>query len=247
MTPAVAQEEDGAQLYQDHCASCHQPDGSGVPGAFPPLAGNPNVTDPSYVADVIQNGLSGPIDVLGETYDASMPAITSLSPAQIEAVSAYVVNLAGQGEAPATTVPSGPIEGDAVHGELLFIGSERLSAGGAACVSCHAAGSYSQGGAGLGPDLTAVAARLGGAGGLTAWLADPPSVTMQPVFADRPLSDSEIADLTAYFTGLEGDTAAGTDWFIVLGLGGLLVLVGVTALFARRSRQSYVDRLRSKT
>src|SRR5699024_9356261 len=30
----------GEKLYQTHCAACHQGDGSGLPGAFPPLAGN---------------------------------------------------------------------------------------------------------------------------------------------------------------------------------------------------------------
>ncbi|HEY8510344.1 MAG TPA: cbb3-type cytochrome c oxidase subunit II [Cyclobacteriaceae bacterium] len=36
---------DGAALFQANCAVCHQPDGRGLPGAFPPLAGSPIVTD----------------------------------------------------------------------------------------------------------------------------------------------------------------------------------------------------------
>ena len=34
----------GATLYADHCASCHGEQGEGVPGAYPPLAGNRAVT-----------------------------------------------------------------------------------------------------------------------------------------------------------------------------------------------------------
>src|SRR5690606_28014953 len=31
---------DGAQVFQSICAACHQPDGQGLPGAFPPLVGH---------------------------------------------------------------------------------------------------------------------------------------------------------------------------------------------------------------
>lgn len=35
---------DGASLFTANCASCHQANGEGVPGAFPPLKGSPVVT-----------------------------------------------------------------------------------------------------------------------------------------------------------------------------------------------------------
>ena len=34
----------GEALYQQHCAACHQADGSGMAPAFPALAGSPVVT-----------------------------------------------------------------------------------------------------------------------------------------------------------------------------------------------------------
>lgn len=36
--------ERGASVYEQHCASCHGTQGEGIPGAYPPLAGNRAVT-----------------------------------------------------------------------------------------------------------------------------------------------------------------------------------------------------------
>lgn len=49
---------DGKALYSANCASCHQTNGEGLPGAFPPLKGSPVVTGDNlqlYV-DIIMNG-----------------------------------------------------------------------------------------------------------------------------------------------------------------------------------------------
>ncbi|PPL01316.1 cbb3-type cytochrome c oxidase subunit II [Parapedobacter indicus] len=48
----------GALLYTDNCQACHQADGKGLPGAFPPLANSPIVTgdDLSVYVDIIMNG-----------------------------------------------------------------------------------------------------------------------------------------------------------------------------------------------
>ena len=39
---------DGAALFANTCSVCHQTDGKGLPGAFPPLAGSPIVLDKDY-------------------------------------------------------------------------------------------------------------------------------------------------------------------------------------------------------
>ncbi len=50
----------GEDVYQAHCASCHQEDGSGMAPAFPALAGNPLVTgERARHIDVVVNGRPG--------------------------------------------------------------------------------------------------------------------------------------------------------------------------------------------
>jgi mono/diheme cytochrome c family protein len=88
--PAFAQEApDGQTVYTSSCAPCHQPDGKGIPGTFPPLADNPHVADSEYVAGVIANGRTGEIEVDGVIYDGRMPAI-DLSDAEVDAVISYI-------------------------------------------------------------------------------------------------------------------------------------------------------------
>lgn len=64
----------GKQLYAT-CATCHQPNGAGVPGAFPPLAGSEWVTEgEGRLIRLLLHGLGGPIQVKGNTYNGAMPA-----------------------------------------------------------------------------------------------------------------------------------------------------------------------------
>jgi mono/diheme cytochrome c family protein len=65
---------DGGKVYQTNCSSCHQANGTGVSGVFPPLAGNTVVTgDPTAVIHIVKFGLSGKIQVAGTTYNGMMP------------------------------------------------------------------------------------------------------------------------------------------------------------------------------
>jgi len=57
-TDAGEETVDGAALYAANCQSCHQANGEGLPGAFPPLKGSPIVKGDNlelYV-DIIMNG-----------------------------------------------------------------------------------------------------------------------------------------------------------------------------------------------
>lgn len=91
VSTAEAASVSGAKVFADTCAACHQADGKGVPGAFPPLAGNHDLfLAPLFPATVVLHGLQGPIKVNGKAFDNTMPAFVSLSDAQIAAVVNYV-------------------------------------------------------------------------------------------------------------------------------------------------------------
>lgn len=244
---------DGPQVFADNCASCHGADGEGVPGTFPPLAGNPNAADPEHVSTVVNNGLSGPIEVLGQSYDGEMPAL-ALAEDEVAAVTEFVTGLAGGGdggEPTTTTVASEPPEaGDVTAGEDLFVGRERLAAGGPACAACHAAGSVDDlGGSGLGPNLTLVSERLSGEAGLTAWLTNPPTPTMTQMFGDHPMTAAEIADLSVFLVDApqQDEPDHAVDLLLVGGLVGALVLLAGMAMAYRGMRQTYAERLTAKS
>lgn len=72
---AAVDSAQGETLYSNNCASCHQGNGEGLPGAFPPLAGNSavNDSDPTKHIRVVLHGLQGE-EIDGETYGSPMPA-----------------------------------------------------------------------------------------------------------------------------------------------------------------------------
>ncbi len=65
---------EGSILYKTYCASCHQGDGKGDGGRFPPLAESEFVKgDKNLLISIILNGLSGKITVNEKTYNGFMP------------------------------------------------------------------------------------------------------------------------------------------------------------------------------
>ena len=77
--PAQTLEEQvaaGQRVYDQNCAACHQPNGEGVPAAFPPLAKSDFLLEDKLRAiSVVLNGRQGEIKVNGKTYVGAMPAV----------------------------------------------------------------------------------------------------------------------------------------------------------------------------
>ena len=92
--------KEGKKIYQMYCIACHQADGSGVPGNFPPVAKNPTVTgDLNKLVTIILKGQSGPIEVNGEFYNNVMTPHGFLTDKQIAGVITYIrKNFANEGE-----------------------------------------------------------------------------------------------------------------------------------------------------
>ncbi len=83
----------GKSAYETHCGACHQANGQGLAGAFPPLAGSDYLErDREEVLSVALFGLSGPITVNGKEYNAVMPSMGYLSDAELAAAMTYVFN-----------------------------------------------------------------------------------------------------------------------------------------------------------
>ncbi|MFH7586237.1 copper-containing nitrite reductase [Oceanimonas smirnovii] len=82
----------GKRVYEANCQACHQNEGQGIPGAFPPLATSDFLNeDHTRAIDVVLHGLKGPIKVNGQTYDSIMPAMR-LSDEDTANVLTYVLN-----------------------------------------------------------------------------------------------------------------------------------------------------------
>jgi len=93
--PEITLIERGAKVFRAQCAQCHQAEGTGIAGVYPPLAGADWVTGHSEVlARILINGLNGPIEVAGNTYNGNMPAFgpsgLNLRPVEIAGVLTYI-------------------------------------------------------------------------------------------------------------------------------------------------------------
>ena len=88
--PALADDE-GRELYSQHCATCHQADGGGVPFMNPPLIDSVVVQgDPETLALWVLTGNS-PDDANYESdYEGFMPGFQHVSDEDIAAILTYV-------------------------------------------------------------------------------------------------------------------------------------------------------------
>lgn len=97
----------GKRVFTQNCVICHQATGLGVPGQFPPLVGSEWVLGGDWHGDnhlvkILLNGLQGPVQVKGETYNNAMPPWAQLSDEQIAAVLTYIRSEWGNAAPPIT-------------------------------------------------------------------------------------------------------------------------------------------------
>ncbi|MBD2703784.1 cytochrome c [Spirosoma sp. BT702] len=85
-----AAKSSGQVIYEQHCLTCHQVNGSGVPNLNPPLRNTDWVNgDKNRLINVVLKGLQGQ-EIEGDMYDNAMPAHDFLTDPQIADVLTYI-------------------------------------------------------------------------------------------------------------------------------------------------------------
>lgn len=95
---------DGSVVYAGNCAACHQANGMGLAGVFPPLVDTRWVLeDDARLVQILLHGIQGELVVNGVTYNGVMPAFGQLGDAELAAVLSYIRSSWGNAGAPLTT------------------------------------------------------------------------------------------------------------------------------------------------
>lgn len=112
-TSAEEAPSEGETLYIQHCGSCHQRNGGGVPGMYPPLKGTETVKgDEEKLIRIVLEGMEGSIEVKGQRYDQPMPAQDHLSDEEVAKVLSYVREEFGDGAGEVTAAEVGGLRGE---------------------------------------------------------------------------------------------------------------------------------------
>ncbi len=83
----------GQALFAGTCSTCHQADGKGLAGVFPPLAGSDYLAKGNdALIGIVLNGLTGPVTVNGQDYNSVMPPMSQLTDDEVANILTYVVN-----------------------------------------------------------------------------------------------------------------------------------------------------------
>lgn len=95
----------GRLMFEMACLPCHQPDGKGLPGIYPPLAGSDWVRgDKNRLIKILLLGLTGPITITGQPFvmenPIAMPGMGGLTDEQIADVLTYIRDSYGQASSP---------------------------------------------------------------------------------------------------------------------------------------------------
>ena len=86
----------GEALFAGTCSVCHQANGAGLAGVFPPLAKSDYLAaDTKRAMDVVLRGLTGKLKVNGVDYDSVMPPMNQLNDDAVANILTYVLNAWG--------------------------------------------------------------------------------------------------------------------------------------------------------
>jgi nitrite reductase (NO-forming) len=83
----------GGELFSGTCSVCHQSNGAGLPGVFPPLAKSDFLAaDIGRAQGIVLHGLTGKVVVNGSEFNSVMPPMTQLNDDEVANILTYVLN-----------------------------------------------------------------------------------------------------------------------------------------------------------
>jgi nitrite reductase (NO-forming) len=86
----------GRVLYNGTCSVCHQQNGEGLEGVFPPLANSDYLmADTRRAIEIVLNGLVGPVTVNGGPFNSVMPPMSQLNDDEIANILTFTLNTWG--------------------------------------------------------------------------------------------------------------------------------------------------------
>jgi len=200
-------QSDPEEYFATNCVSCHTIGGGRLTG--PDLKNVLDRKDKAWLEKFIQNpqgtinsGDAYASKLLKEARGVVMPTIANMNPAMARALLKFIKDESQKEKSrfAGSMLADRPLtDEDYQLGRTLYLGTTRLKNNGPSCISCHvAAGEGFLGGGHLGPDLTEAYGRLGGKTALAAWLANPASVTMSPIYKKHPIDEDEVLPLVAF-------------------------------------------------
>jgi mono/diheme cytochrome c family protein len=95
----------GKALFSANCITCHQANGQGLAGQYPPLAGSEVVLGEAtnHMIAIVLKGLQGPVTIKGQPYNNAMQAWEAqYTDRQLAAILTYVRSDWGNSGAPVT-------------------------------------------------------------------------------------------------------------------------------------------------
>lgn len=243
----AAPPEIAALIQKGTCVACHKPDSKLVGPSWQEIAARYDGKD--ALQDLTRKAKDGSQGTWGQV---PMPPNTVLGESEVERIVEWVLTSteAGDGEAgPAPDVEPAAVatasEADVLRGRELFEGRIRLAGGGAACNACHDVRNDAVLGGGiLAAELTTAYSRIGDAG-VRAILATPPFPVMQQAYKGRPLSEDEVAALTAFLQDADahGQSQQPRNYgvrMLLSGVTGAIAMLGVCGVAWRRRRKQSV-------
>jgi len=238
VAPAQTPSSETYEYYERNCKSCHTIGGGRLAG--PDLKGTLDRKDREWMTAfllnpkaVIDSGDGYAQQIFRESRGVYMPTPPGID----RALAGRLLDLIEIESKAETSRFAGlqlsdrPLtEEDARRGRALFEGRLAFASGAPACFACHDVhGAPGFGGGRLGPDLTAVHARMEGRDALAAWLSAPPSAVMAPVYRATPLDGEEVLALVAYLKQVSEsgalEAAGGRLGFLLGGFGLAAVLL----------------------